>query len=64
MTETYVYFAIRDEGGKKHVLPPFVTTTPETITESEKIADMKLRLKDIGEALGYLNPEKINAGNL
>ena len=65
-TESYVYFAIRDEDGKEHPIPPFVTTPREIATEpeSEKIADMKLKLKDIGEVLDYLNPEKINAGSV
>lgn len=55
MTKSYVYIAIRDDDGKEHLLPPFVTTVPETLTESEKIADMKLKLKNIGEVLDYLN---------
>lgn len=55
MTKSYVYIAIRDENGKEQVLPPFVTTPPEALTESEKIADMKLKLKNIGEVLDYLN---------
>ena len=63
MTESYVYFAIRDEDGKKHVLPPFVVkATPETSPAPEKNSVsntcVELELKNVNEVLDYLRKHK------
>lgn len=63
MTESHVYIAIRDEDGKEHLLPPFVTkATLETSAAPEKNSVsntcVELELKNVDEVLDYLNTHK------
>lgn len=63
MTKSYVYIAIRDEGGKEHLMPPFVVkATPEMSTAPEKNSVsntcVALELKNVDEVLDYLRKHK------
>lgn len=63
MTKSYVYIAIRDEGGKEHLMPPFVVkATPEMSTAPEKNSVsntcVELELKNVDEVLDYLRKHK------
>ena len=62
-TESDVYIAIRDEDGKEHLLPPFVTKatlkTPEA-PEKNSVSNtcVELEFKNVDEVLDYLRKHK------